>query len=661
MPNIRGVPANFSNGRPIPAQYTTDPDVESRSAIEGMAKLAARVRGQHMAEGRDPYQEPDYTVLEEIVRKKSLVEPEQARLRSLYRRWDNFYYPSALSTGGADHWKEDTPRAGGRVHISVNVHPAYVDVPASLQAVRPIINYVPAGSSLEEREAAGRREALLFEWWDQVGMDLKAEDICRIRGLYGDAAVKVYWDAEAKVPQVQVLESIENLYMGYGDSDFRRVDWAIYCYGLSPQAAEEEYGVKVVMHKDTETKNYYPWAYGGTHDDPLGHIYANDREERARRQTAYELAQIEVYDYWYKVPTKPGKRPQIWNAIYVGNYLAKPPTHHPEYDDIPYIVIPNSRVPGLPYGKSELFDVEQILREKDERLSQAAQMIQSVVGGQMWQLVGPEAPDEVPENAIPKPNKVASPGPGNELRALQPFVPQFAIEDLLKRLDREAAAITGMNDLLLGLAPAQILGSSKAIAALIANYESRINPKRKLLYQAYRRIWEMAAKVWERKDREVREIIDGQYRLEIKAPELTPRDELETAQMAINLVNSRIWSMERAMDRTGVEDPVEEKVVVREEQTDASLNPASVQAMAQLMAVLQQLGISSPEQAQQQALNSARTLNAAPGGTQSLNGPENAGNAPPEARPANAEGGLLAQTMLQGGEAQGRILSQQEL
>jgi len=274
--------------------------------------------------------------------------------------------------------------------------------------------------------------------------------------------------------------------------------------------------------------------------------------------------------------------------------MVKPPTRHKEYDNLPFVLISNAKVPGQPTGRSDLYDVEQILREKDERLTQAAQMIHQVIRGQMWQLVGPDAPDDVPANAIPQPNKVATPGSGNEIRTIQPFMPQFAVEDFLTRLDREAATITGLNDLLLGLAPAGALNSSKAIAALTANFVARVNPKRKLLYRGYRDIWDMAATIWERKSTDIRAILDGQHRISIKAPDLTPRDELETAQMAVNLIQNRIWSSERGMDATGVEDPSEEKGLIREEQTDASLNPAAVQAMAQLMVVFQQLGIDVP-------------------------------------------------------------------
>jgi hypothetical protein len=202
---------------------------------------------------------------------------------------------------------------------------------------------------------------------------------------------------------------------------------------------------------------------------------------------------------------------------------------------------------------------------------------------------------------------------------------------------------TGLNDLLLGLAPAQVLGSSRAIAALIANYESRLAPKRKVFYSWIKKVWEMCARIWEEKDSNVSLLIDGEYRIEIIAPELTPRDTLELASTAINLVQNRLWSAERAMDRVGVEDPIGEKELIRDEQTDATLNPAAVATMTQVIAQMQQMQMQNQQatqeqlmMTQQQAQNAQRTLTSPVPGDQSLNQPENQAQLPPEANAANA-------------------------
>jgi hypothetical protein len=241
----------------------------------------------------------------------------------------------------------------------------------------------------------------------------------------------------------------------------------------------------------------------------------------------------------------------------------------------------------------------------------------------------------------------------------------------LKELNSELERTSGLNELLLGQAPPQVLGSSKAIAALIANYETRISMKRRLLYTWRKAMWRMAAQVWEAKDPKVKAIIDGQYRLEVKPPELTPHDSLEVGQLAMSLVQNRLWSAERAMDATGVEDPAGEKNIIREEQTDPALNPAAVQAQVTLVGALAAQGI-TPQQAgipgaagpsPAQTANTDRTLNRPQPGTQSLNQAESQANSPNPPANAQAPNGAKAlnQSLLQGGEASGRIITQAPL
>ena len=645
-------------GTRIPGQLTNDPDVISYvTAAAAMAKADVR------ASGREPNEEDEYRIIDEIRRKKSMLEGEQSRLRSLFRRFDNLYYPESIQDkGGADHWPDGAQ--AGRVHVSINNPPVYVDVPASLQAVIPVENYISPSSDPDDRDAASRAERLYFQWKDEDEFELKVHKACVTKALYGFTYGKVLWDAQEKRPTVSIIEAPENLYVGWGNSDYSRIDWTIYCYGLSPEAIAEEYGLGVVPIEAARGL-FIPYVTTGDHLDPIGNVYSSGIQH-GRSKTAYEQMQVEVYDYWYRKPVGKGKA-QIWNAIYVGNRIVKN-SYHREYDEIPYVPLPNTFIPKSPYGRPEFYDLEQLFREKDERITNAGQMIQSIVGGQMWQLVGAEAPDEVPENALPKPNGVAAPGPGNELRAIQPFMPQFAIEDYIKRLDQELETGSGLNELLLGRAPATILGSSKAIAALVANYEARIRMKRDLLYQWRKRIWKMAAKVWEAKSSDVREIIDGQYRIDVKAPELTPRDELENSQRAINLVQNRIWSAKRAMDATGVEDPEDESGLIREEQTDPAMNPQAVLQQATLLGTFQQLGITPPQGSIDQAQNAVRQQQRPAGGSASLNAPENAANPPGEALPANAQapngapgGSAMLQTLVNGEGAQGRVLTQTPL
>jgi hypothetical protein len=240
------------------------------------------------------------------------------------------------------------------------------------------------------------------------------------------------------------------------------------------------------------------------------------------------------------------------------------------------------------------------------------------------------------------------------------------------------------------------MSSSKAINALVANYETRISMKRDMFYEFRKKVWYLARTVWSNKQRELEPILLGSGRLDVVAPSLTPRDDMETAQIARTLVDGKLWSSIRGMDRTGVDDPEAEQNIIRGEQTDVALNPASVQVIAAVATQLQAMGFQNAEQAvaglaggqpmgpggpgqpgempsDEQMAEQMRSQMGAAEGVPGSNEqaipaaeamPSNVEGAPPGAGPVTPPGGngeVMAQTMVKGGEATSRLLFQQPI
>ena len=622
--------------------------------------------------------DPEETaVLQQIADRKAEVEPEQQVFAQLCDRWDNLYYPeTVLDHAGASHWA-DHPSATtpGRSHVSVNSPPVYVDVPASLQSVTPVENFVATIPSDEGRAMAAMAERLYFAWKDEENWELTGHKACITKGLYGHTAVKVYWDEDKQRPCTSLVDQPRNLYLGWGSSDYRSLNWALYVYRQTAEDVMENWGLE--MDGEEQDGKLVPF------------IRPADRSHQitVARPWAGQRMEVEVYDYWYRRPkAKQPKRKgaaykgvemETWNAIFVGNVCVKNEVHAEYKGKMPYVPLFNTYVPGVPSGRPELFDIEGLIREKDERLSAGAQMLGKTIDGQFWQLVGPEAPDVVPAGVMPKPNKVVSPGAGNRIEAITPWMPEFQLEAYLTRIDRELADVSGLNDLLRGMAPSSVMSSSKAITALVANYEARIRIKRELYYQWRSDVWGLVQDIWSEKNTALRPVFDGSGRLIQTAPSLTPRDDMETAAMAANLVNGKLWALERGMDRVGVDDPETEMDMIRAESTDATLYPDRVQVMAQLMAMFQSMGIQNAQQAQAMAagpganpdagLAAMRQQMGGAQGTPMMNAPEEqpVGGPPPgNMAPGGAVAGpesLRSQTMVQGGEASGRILSETDI
>ncbi len=163
------------------------PNVDKLSPSE--AASLKMLESSLVAQELDPKNSDDYTLLQEILGRKQLVDPEQNRLKALFRRMDNLYHPETVTLGGADHWSDDpSARLAGRAHVSVNIHHAYVQIPAAIQAVRPVINYVPTGQTPEDRQAAQWREQIYFRWWEANDMDLQLEQAALLKELYGHTA-----------------------------------------------------------------------------------------------------------------------------------------------------------------------------------------------------------------------------------------------------------------------------------------------------------------------------------------------------------------------------------------------------------------------------------------------------------------------------------------
>jgi hypothetical protein len=616
-------------------------------------------------------------LLQQLAHRKATVREQHDRFRTVADRMDRLYYANDIHPEfGADLWaSHPSATTPGYSHVSINNPQVYVDIPAALQAVPPIENMVATDTTKEARDAAAAQERIYFEWKREEDFDLKFHKAMTAKEQYGRTAARVYWDEEEKRPCVEIIDQPRHLYLGWKSDEYDDLYWAAYLTRMSCDAVLEEFSVE--LEPRTVDGQAYPYVVGPSS--------AEDAEATRPWLTNFGSSLVEVWDYWFLKPRGKtgvmGKKTKMdtWNAVFVGNHLVRY-TKHAEYDgELPIKPLFNTYIPGVPEGRPALYDLEQLLREKMERVTNMAQMISFAAAGQYWQITGPEAPapGKVNPQARPKLNELVSSGPGNRIDAIQPYIPVVQTDQYLSQIDQEIETISGLNPLLVGRAPLQALQSSKAINALIANYETRISIKRALAYEWREEIWELCLKVWKAKDADVRDICTPEASLDIMPPSLNPRDELETATRVVNLKNAGLWSQLRAMDAVGVDDPETEQNIIREENTDATLSPEKVQVMVQLLTMLQQVGQQAPPGVQQQAQQAmARGQNdlrsalagATPANTTSDQLAGDQGMMPPAAGTPPPGGGLpmqappqnlgMAQTMLQGGQAKSRILTQ---
>lgn len=599
-------------------------------------------------------------------------ESYQAQLISKYRRYHRYYQPRLEG----DQWPEDKELRPGKIHVTVNVCKAAVDVEARLTSILPRVTCPQSHLEEDERLRAEAAEQLVLTWLELSGWDVWMPDLCKVKCAYGKAVLKPFWDDDLKRPDVYLIENPANLRIGWATSDFRRMDWALYEYAISPAEAMRQYPRVRIM--PPERSGQPPRVVvGSDHADPLEQKGVGDQWATTYREPSeYEQGHVKVWDYWYKDPDG-----TVQNCILVGGVLAEGPFAHREMPDLPYIVIENDHEPGSPEGVSSLDALIDIQIEMNRLVSHGLQHVADDVDP-AWYATGPSA-DTIPPGTVPKAGEIIGAGE-NRIELIPKGTNTFPIKDMLSELWNEFHRVSGLPEILFGQVPGADV-SGRAIAIQIEAAANRLDPRRRRLYQGLRDLivfWTIMA---ERKNPKVDaaqteegdtlkasvgDMVRGFRRWKIIAPEITPRDAFEQAQNQINLVNARLTSRAEAMDQVGIESPEAMKGAIRDEQMDPMLNPEAVQAYVAIFPILQQVmsqqqamqqqvaelaaqgqGGMSPTAQAQSAANGMQNAaqSAQPTGVEDQNQPmTQAGMAPP---PGAGAQGPAATTLIRGGEA----------
>jgi hypothetical protein len=556
----------------------------------------------------------DQVLLEEFAASKPAVQAQarvrwasgesyQSRVVSKYRDLHHYYNPI-----NQDHWPQDAVLRPGKIHTTSNLCKAAVDVDARLQSIPPRFTIPVATLSPEERKRAEAAEALLLLWLDLSGSDVWMHTLCQVKGIYGKGVLKPYWDDKLKRGDVSVIENPANLRLGWGSSDYSRIDWAMYQYSLSAQEIEMRWpGVKIEDRGESGPPHII--VDGGDHDDPLNQKDDEFWRPFFREHSDYERTQVRLWDYWYKKSDG-----TVCNAILVNGVIVEGPIAHAELADIPYIVIEQDHEPGSPEGIATIEPIMNLQDEFNRLLSHGLQHVADDVDP-AWFLSGPTA-DTVPAGIVPKAGEVTGVGE-NTPGAWPKTVQTFPISEMLQELWNEFHRLTGLPEILFGQTPGADT-SGRAIAIQVEAAANRLEPRRRRLYNGLKELlvfWTIMAERMNPKisvgvDEEtgaeklvgVGDLVKGFRTWKVIAPEITPRDNFEVTQNEINKVNAKLSSLRASMNQIGVEAPEAELAIIAQEQANIQLNPASVQAqvsVATIVAQLEQLRMQNQQMAMQ--------------------------------------------------------------
>lgn len=540
----------------------------------------------------------------------------QGVLRSRYNKFRHWYAPA-----NGDQWPWDKQKRPGKIHVSINILKPAVDIDSRLQSILPRIHCEPPANDPDTEKRAEATEKLIVASLEETGWDVWLNDLTKVKSLLGKGVIKAFWNEEDDRPDCSIIETPENLRIGWGSSDFTKMDWALYEYQISPLQAAQQYGLSVEVKRNGDAIV----TRGGTkHDDPLGQRAPLNPAQGAysedRTPSDYETGHVDVWDYWYK--RKGDKRSQVWNAIIVGTKTGRvvvSNVHRTEMPDIPYIIIENDHKPADPDGMSTIEHLTDFQEEYNRLVSHWLQLIADNTDP-AWQAVGPGA-DSVPPGIVPKAGEIIALGADIKIEPIEKPQNQVPLEQAIGALWDSFHKESGLPEITFGTMPgAQTSG--RAMAVQIEAVQNRADPRRRRLYRGLRELilfWLFMAeeKNWslevtlpaqtqanedqaaaivgtapaepEKVKMPVKKVIAGMRRWKIIEPEITPRDNIEHANTQIQILNARGQSLQRFMQEIGVDSPLAELAKIIEERSNAALFPGDVQAQVAAAATLLQM------------------------------------------------------------------------
>jgi len=570
------------------------------------------------------------------------TESYQMGLVAKYLKYHHWYAPR-----NDDHWPEDAARRPGKLHITTNIVKPVVDIEARLQAKLPRLVLVPSDLSEAERARAELAEKLMVEYLEASGWESWLHPFCRGRAIYSKGVLKPFWNTEERRPDVTVIENPGNLRIGWGSSDFRVMDWALYEYSLSPQEVMRRWpDVMVIPAPNDEPLVIMP-KYVGSHDDPLAQNRTVPDPTLNYSPSDYEKKQVKVWDYWYK------RDKDVYNCVILQQrYHAVPPMLHDYLPDIPYIPIENDHEPGSPEGLSTVAPLIDLQIEMNREMSHWAQIINDETDPAWW-----VNQDSVPGGLTPKAGQMLPIGEGAEVGAFEKPVTTFPIEQLHAAFWNQIHRTSGIPEIAFGN-PGGSQVSGRALAVQIEGAINRIDPKRSLLYGGLKELLIFWTYMIEKLDPKMAigpegkkvglaKFVKGFRRWQFIAPEITPRDVAEHTTNTINKVNAGLLSQKHGMDEIGVDSPQDELKLISEERSNIGINPGFVQQQIAVWAAIQQLQIQQEQLAQMSGLqgSSETALQAAQNRTGGNNVKAQAQRAMPtvteaENQPATGQGGV---------------------
>lgn len=442
-----------------------------------------------------------------------------------------------------------------------------------------------AKNKLKQTNAETRKRLIDAIIRDNGGDDLFKRG-ARVGSAYGTTIYKMWLDKDANAIKLSLLESPQNFYAGWSDSDFRERDWNAYVYQISETKAYSKYSSKL-----KEGESFSTTVDGAPLTDYVANANTSD-------DTTTDIPMVTVVDFvgilpeWsyekgmFKKVKRGEEKP--FCAYVVGKKIVQV---YSEDKYLPrYYVIRNLEEPRRAWGKSDVSDeMVQINQTLIQVMSTWTTLYEKEVSP-VYMAKGFEG-QQIPKRERLRPTFIPM-APEQDIQLLSPSTAftgesQQLIQELKDSFMRVAGIPRVMFDdsTINPVSNQAIMTTMKGLIDIVEDKQARWEP---ILVDMFTEALNLATYIAPDLKGAVEE---EDWFLKVEWPSVLRREDATYQQMWLNLFNAGVISLETYYEKLGFSDATEEIDRLRDELKD----PTTAAVIGKQVGVLAQQVITPPQ------------------------------------------------------------------
>lgn len=411
------------------------------------------------------------------------------------------------------------------------------------------------------------------------------EDGAEIGSSTGTTIYKLYPDVKEKKVRITLIETVQNFYSGWKNSNFRERDWDAYVYQISLDEAMRLYGSKLAEGEVFTTTKL---------GDPLMDPVKNIPEAENARQMVTVIDFTGFLAQWgvkgkSVTPVDRGKEAKM-SVLVVGDKVVQEITDKKYLPS--YYIIQNKRIPRRPWGVSDVTpEAVDINRTILEVMSTWVTLYHKEVGATY--LAKNFEPSKLPKRK-PRTSNFVPMGPDQSIELLNsPSNWGPNSQQLIAKLEDALVRVTGIGRVLFD-DPSVNTGSNQALLTTMKGAIDIVDRKKKrwepVLTEMFKDALELAVVLEPKLKEEILE--DASWNIRVEWPSALRKEDAAYQQMQLTRFQSGLMSVGSYMESMGDDDSSEEIDRIQDEMR----NPVTAAIIGrQLPALAQQVVSPAPQ------------------------------------------------------------------